>query len=173
MGGSFLFISTSSPQERRLRQRVRPVEQQRWQISGATSAAAPAADVVQSRDPWYRRWFDAVAVRAGPRVPGKRLRAAQEHQQPAGGVPEPEQQQPGHGRRGGHEDVVPGGGGGRQQPEQQRRRAGDRRRGAHGDRDDGKGRGRDDHVHQVKQVVREWRARATRQHAQRRHPVAG
>lgn len=96
----------------------------------------------------------AVAVRAGPRVSGERLRAAEEHQ-PAG-VPEPEQQQPGR-------DVeVAAGAAGRLQPERRDRRRGrekQRRRSCWT-------------FDQAQQVVRERSARAARQHAQRRHTVA-
>lgn len=95
-----------------------------------------------------------MAVRPGPRVPGERLRAAEEHQ-PVG-VPEPEQQQPG--RRA----EVSAGAAGRLQPEHR-----DRRR-----RREKQRRGRSWTVDQAQQIVRERRTGAARQHAQRDHTVA-
>lgn len=116
-------------------------------------AVVVAVVVDGSRDPRYRRRGGAVAVRSGPRVPGKRLRAAEEHQ--PGGVPEPEQQQPGRD--------------GRVQSGRQPERAGHRCRRRRGRRR----RRQERAVDQVQQIVRERRARTARQHAQRRHTVAG
>lgn len=113
---------------------------------------ALAVVVDGSRDPRHRRRGGAVAVRSWPRVPGKRLRAAEEHQ--PGGVPEPEQQQPGRDGR-----VQSG-----RQPERAGRPHRRRRR---------RGRRQERAVDQVQQIVRERRARTARQHAQRRHTVAG
>lgn len=115
--------------------------------------AVAVAVVVRSRNSRYRGRGDVVAVRSGPRVPGKRLRAAEEHQ--PGGVPEPEQQQPGRDRR-----IQSG-----RQPERAGRRRRDRRRRRRQERTRT--------VDQVQQIVRERRARTARQHAQRRHTVAG
>lgn len=124
------------------------VSQQRHTRRTQRQGAVAVVIVVRSRDSRYRRRGGAVAVRSGPRVPGERLRAAEEHQ--PGVVPEPEQQQPGRDGR-----VQSG-----RQPERAGRR---RRRGSRQERA----------VDQVQQIVRERRARTARQHAQRRHTVAG